>query len=84
MPCIHVSIPKIEDVHAIKLYKTDLGTSPLYYGLSRRVIGGEEVVGSGGHWSIWLRLMPDFIFEMLEHKEQLIKNCTKYISTECS
>lgn len=36
-------------IHAIKLYKTDLGTSPLYYSLSRRVNGG-----GGGHWSIWL------------------------------
>lgn len=26
-------------LHAIKLYKTDLGTSPLYCGLSRRVNG---------------------------------------------
>lgn len=26
-------------LHAIKLYKTDLGTSPLYFGLSRRVNG---------------------------------------------
>lgn len=80
MPCIHVSIPKIKDVHVIKLYKTDLGTSPLYYGLSGRVNGGRRWWGRGGHWSIWLRLMPDFIFEMLEHKEQLIKNCTVYFN----
>lgn len=73
MPCIHGSIPKIQyDDHAIKLCKTDLGTStsPLYYGLSRRVNGGGEVI-------------TDFIFEMSEHKEQLI-NCIKYISMECS
>lgn len=60
----------VNDVHAIKLCKTDLGTSSLYFGLSRRVNGGGEVV-------------TDFIFEMSEHKEQLI-NCIKYISMECS
>lgn len=29
-------------LHPIKMYKTDLGTSPLYYGLSRRVNGGKR------------------------------------------
>lgn len=47
MPCIHVSIPKIKDVHVIKLYKTDLGTSPLYYGLRGRVNGGRKWWGRG-------------------------------------
>lgn len=39
----------VNDVHAIKLCKTDLGTSPLYFGLSRRVNGG-------GRWSLILFL----------------------------
>lgn len=80
MPCVHVSIPKIKDVHVIRMYKTDLGTSPLYYGHSRRVNGGRR-------WSLecLFETCAGFYFlEMLEHKEQLIKNCIKYISMECS
>lgn len=53
-------------LHAIKLYKTDLGTSPLYYGLSRRVNGGRR-------WSLEYLVVTYagfYFFEMLEHKEQ--------------
>lgn len=54
----------VNDVHAIKLCKTDLGTSPLYYGLSRRVTGGGEVVTGLSGWD----LCRIFIFEMLENR----------------
>lgn len=41
----------------------------------------------GGHWSIWLRLLPEFIFEMSDNthtQKKVTKNCIKYISMECS
>lgn len=33
------------------------------------LILGEAKMKRGGHWNICSRLMLDFIFEMLEHKE---------------